>query len=518
LSRVRRATAEGRKSGWSAAFDIAERAYERADYDQALKLLDVASASAPARTGEIELLRARCARFVADYETSYAAATAASRDCDTPAERLAAGVLQALAAKHLRKAAEARRLFTSLAQEVIAAPARDGAEARYLLALAAFEDDDFDRARTLLEPNLRSTDFEAESLALTATIEMAQGRYREAGTLFSRAQRRMNASGKVDARFDAVTVASLATIGAETVDLDLAKRARAAYEKMEWPPSLTAERFAAAGALRTIALLEGDLTSAFFAAREGVSLAPTAALEAVAETQLAAVGRMLGDLGSERLQLRRAWDVLRTMRAETFDPILAYAYTVFATDAPGVLPAEARKAMTAYRSLVAKAEALIDPRLEAFGLVGAARVAESTGDRADAVRHYRHALIAWQRLGIDLRVALAAVDLRRLTGDDAYVKPVRAIVSRAPKAWFAAELKRGRTPISRLTPAERVVLARLLRGESAKAIGEALERSPFTISNHTRKIFAAFELNSRSKVIARCVELGITPEAIEREG
>jgi DNA-binding NarL/FixJ family response regulator len=81
-----------------------------------------------------------------------------------------------------------------------------------------------------------------------------------------------------------------------------------------------------------------------------------------------------------------------------------------------------------------------------------------------------------------------------------------------------ADLKRARNPVSRLTPAERVVLARLLRGEAAKAIGEALERSPYTISNHTRKILAAFELNSRSKLIARCVELGITPEALEREG
>ena len=63
-----------------------------------------------------------------------------------------------------------------------------------------------------------------------------------------------------------------------------------------------------------------------------------------------------------------------------------------------------------------------------------------------------------------------------------------------------------------------MVLARLLRGESAKVIGEALERSPFTLGSHTRKIFAAFELNSRGKVIARCVELGIPPEAIEREG
>ena len=133
-----------------------------------------------------------------------------------------------------------------------------------------------------------------------------------------------------------------------------------------------------------------------------------------------------------------------------------------------------------------------------------------------AVRSERQALATWQRLGLELRAALVALDLRRLTGDESFVKIARSVTARAPKAWFAADLKRNKNPIFQLTPAERVVLARLLRGESAKAIGDALERSPFTISNHTRKIFAAFDLNSRSKVIARCVELGITPESIER--
>jgi len=87
--------------------------------------------------------------------------------------------------------------------------------------------------------------------------------------------------------------------------------------------------------------------------------------------------------------------------------------------------------MAAYRSLVAKASSPLDPRLEAFGAVAAARVALAAGDRAGAIRNYRAALAAWQRLGIDLRTVLTALDLRRLTGDDAYAKPARAIVARA---------------------------------------------------------------------------------------
>ncbi len=518
MSKVRRTVAQDRKSVWSAAFDAAERAYGRADYAEALPLLELAASAAPAYTGAIELLRARCSLYAGDYELAYAAGAAASRDCDTVGERLAAAVLQALAAKRSRKVAEARRLFASLDAEVSVTSAIDSAEARYLLALGAFEDDDFERARELLEPNLRANVHEAHSLALAGRIDAEQGAFREAGAAFAKAQRRTSASGVTDLRFDAETLASLATIAAETVDLELAKRARASYEKMEWPPVLAPERYAVLEALRTIALLEGDLAGAFFAARDAATLELGPAAQALAETRLAATARLLGDFGTERIVLRRAWEMLRSLRPDRFERSSAYALAAFAAEASAVFPSESRKAMVAFRSLVAKAATPLDLRLEAFGAVGSARVAESSGERIAALRHYRSAFAMWQRLGADLRTVLTALDLRRLTGDEAHLKTIRSIVARAPKAWFVADLKRARNPVSRLTPAERVVLARLLRGEAAKAIGEALERSPHTISNHTRKILAAFELNSRSKLIARCVELGITPEALEREG
>jgi len=153
-----------------------------------------------------------------------------------------------------------------------------------------------------------------------------RGDYREAGTLFSKAQRLMHAGGSGDVRIEAEALASVATIAAETVDMELAKRARSTYEKMEWPASLRAERFAAVSALRAIALLEGDSSGAFFAAREAVYLAPVPRSKPLRETQLAAVCRMLGDLGSERLQLRRAWELLRPHNAKQFDPVLCYAY------------------------------------------------------------------------------------------------------------------------------------------------------------------------------------------------
>jgi DNA-binding CsgD family transcriptional regulator len=68
-----------------------------------------------------------------------------------------------------------------------------------------------------------------------------------------------------------------------------------------------------------------------------------------------------------------------------------------------------------------------------------------------------------------------------------------------------AKRKRAAKSIEALTPSERRVLDELLKGKSARDIGRALGNSPFTISNHTRRIFAAFGTNSRSEILAMFV-------------
>jgi DNA-binding CsgD family transcriptional regulator len=184
------------------------------------------------------------------------------------------------------------------------------------------------------------------------------------------------------------------------------------------------------------------------------------------------------------------------------------------------MPAEARQAVTLYQSLTAKRNPLSgfaagDRRIEAYEAVAAARVAEILDRRGLAIFEYERALAIWVELGYFMRAALAALDLRRLTGSDRYDAPIEAALERAPNAWFAPT-GADRSPLAALTPAERTVLSKLLAGKSEKAIAASLERSHFTINNHTRKIFSAFGVNSRAQLLARCVELGITVATVER--
>jgi DNA-binding CsgD family transcriptional regulator len=184
------------------------------------------------------------------------------------------------------------------------------------------------------------------------------------------------------------------------------------------------------------------------------------------------------------------------------------------------MPAEARQAVTLYQSLSAKRNpqsgfAAGDRRIGAYEGIAAARVAEVLGRHELAVSEYERARTIWVEIGYEMRAALAALDLSRLTGDSRYDAVVQSALARAPKAWFAP-IDDSTSPLAALTPAERTVLVRLLAGKSAKAIAASLGRSHFTINNHTRKIFSAFDVNSRARLLARCVELGITPAVVDK--
>ena len=323
-----------------------------------------------------------------------------------------------------------------------------------------------------------------------------------------------------NSRDEAQKLSELATSAAETVDLRHAERIRATYDRFTWTQPLAAERFTALTSLRLLAMLQGDLTQAFVAARDAAVLAPRPALAAIGETNAAAASRLLGDAAGERIQLERAWDALPAARKSGGEEV-RIALATFAIEGAQLMSAEARKAVTLGRLLAPKGlPAKASPALRkaaAYEAMAAGRAADASGKGDAAIEAYEEALELWRALGYDLRAALIAMDLRRLTGDESYARIVRPVLARAPKAWFAKQFRSGAGPVDRLSRAERVVLAYLINGDSAKAIGAKLKRSPYTISNHTRKIFQAFGLNSRGKVIARCAELGITSAKLERE-
>ena len=503
-------------------YAAAADAFAHARFDLADVLLRSTTPVSKAQSGRLRLLEARLARISYDFERWYEAAGEARFALTEPSERLTALVLRAIAAKRLGKDDEAKQLLADAERRLARADPSTVGLANYLIALDAWEAGDLEKAERLARRNIAAGADAAESIGLIAWIEIRRERFEAAGATYVAAIDRLAASGETDVRLHARLVHSAAIVASETADLALGERLRAEYDAVAWTASLADARFDTLQCLRFLALLRGDLADASILARDAIAYATREAFVAIGETNAAVTSRLLGDERAWRIQLERAWDVLRSTSWRAADDDARIALTNFAIEATESMPAEARQAVTIYQSLQVKPNPLSgfsgrDRRIDAYESVAAARVAEILGDRELAVREYGRALDVWVDIGFHMRAALAALDLRRLTGSPAYDAPVEAALLRAPNAWFAPLRETSVSPVHALTPAERTVLLGLLAGKSAKAIAAALGRSHFTINNHTRKIFTAFGVNSRARLLARCVELGVTVATVERQ-
>jgi DNA-binding CsgD family transcriptional regulator len=488
-------------------------AMERADFQSAKALL---AATRPRRrldAARAGLLRARIARIEGDAETWRAAAAEAARSHPEAGGRLLALALEAGALKRLERAADSAVAFKRVRAALESEDPRSVGEAAYLVAVDDWEHGRIDRAAELVSRNVRCGAHVAESEALLGWIDVRRERFAAAGAHFSAALAALGTAPRDDVRLRARMIHALAIVASETIDLKLGQRVRRDCENFAWPPSLGVERFNTMTCLRFLALLEGDVERAWILSRDAVATAPNPAYAAIGETNAAVASRLLGDVRAAELQAARAWDILQKIRWSTIDHEGRVALTNFAIEFGQAMPAEASKALTKYRSLGHKSNSLSalenDRRVLAFEKVAAGRVAETLGQRGTAIRSYTEALELWLELGYTMRAALVALDLYQLTGDEERLQAAEAALERAPAAWFGSWQRPG-GPVDRLTPAERVVLFELLRGKSAKDIADGLDRSQHTVINHTRKVFAAFGVSSRAKLLARCAELGIT--------
>jgi DNA-binding CsgD family transcriptional regulator len=498
----------------------ANGAYERAEYALCRELLAHVPKPTRAAAGAAALVEARLARATLDFDRWSAAAKRAEADHPDAAGRLEATALRGLASAYVGRREEADAAFLDFERAAERAPKAALGMPQYFWALDAWLRADYDTAETRLKKNIEADAAVPESLSLMGLIEVKRERYARAGTHYMEVLRRLKALGTYNLRLFATALYGAANVAAETIDLALGKRVRKLYDEFVWPQQLGMERFNTLGSLRLLALLEGDLDDAWALAREAAVRAPSAPYAAIGEAIAAATSRLLGDERSTRLQLRRAWEIIRSARWGTANDETRVALTTFAIEGASTMPAEARKAMTLYQSLAGKAVVAYslhrDRRITAYELMAAARVAEAQDhfDRAEDL--YERSLENWSELHFDARAAIVALDLRRLTRDRSYESYVKAALARAPKAWFAADLRRQTGPLDDVSPAERLVLARLLEGKSAKAIASDLDRSVHTINNHTRQIFKAFGVTSRAAVLVKCASLGITPELLDR--
>jgi DNA-binding CsgD family transcriptional regulator len=160
-----------------------------------------------------------------------------------------------------------------------------------------------------------------------------------------------------------------------------------------------------------------------------------------------------------------------------------------------------------------------DRRVEAYERHARAKIALAEGRKREAGDAFEQTIDLWMRLGYRLRAAIVAADLRDATGERRWAQVGLDALRNCPNAWLRVVLERGGSeddPLSKLTPAERRVLSELCKGKKSREIADDFGRSFNTINNHTRAVFAAFEVRTRAALVAKCAKLGLLDDVASR--
>lgn len=502
----------------TAPLDSINAAWDAGEYG---RVLDVVESSAFERREDrvaAAALRAR-ALLALDRPAEVAAALERARKEAKSTDEIV--VLQMLAGAALART-NRRGRGDALLDEAAALAARGAVrlvpEVAYYRALSRWSSHQLDEAETIVEAALpRATDVvRSRLLQLLGWIDVRRENYATAATQFTAALDALDKARHPDVKGRARILNALGIIAAETVDLRLGRLVRRQYETCAWTGDTRIERFFVLEYLSWLSLLEGEIVRAWDERQLALSLTVDSSYHALALIGAAQVAAVVGDHFSEGRYLDLAGALLLRGDQVDLDVERRIAMLSFAIVAPVTRLETAQKVLVLYERTRARRTDMLaiedDRRLEAYELSARGKLALAERKTKDGTALLERSLELWTRLSYRLRTALTADDLRTATGDRRYAKAALDALRHAPKAWLQTRLEQRSSeddPLGQLTPAERRVLSELCKGKKAREIATEFGRSFNTINNHTRKVFAAFNVRSRAALVAKCAKLGL---------
>lgn len=433
-----------------------------------------------------------------------------------------------LAARMLRGAARMRAGDADGADAELAAAAADAARAApalvpqiaYHRAVSAWAAHRLDDAEALVAEALPQASGAARArlLQMRGWIASRRQRFAPAGAAFRAALEALHTSGERDAVGEAALLHALASIAAETIDLDLGEVVRHAFSRAVWSDDLRAEQFFTLEYLSWLSLLAGDVERAWDERARALTITTETGHHAKALVYAAHVSHLVGDRFSGKRQLDVAAALLLRGDQVNLDVERRMSLLSFVSFADRDHREQAQHAMTLYDRSAPRTTRVLalegDSRVAGFELFARASLAELNGEERGALRGFRDAEALFTSIGYRFRAALCMFRVHALTGDPDAARATLDHLRDAPHAWLRSALDENAraTPLAQLTPAERRVLRELCRGKKAREIAADFGRSFNTINNHTRRIFSVFEVRNRSGLVAACARLGILEE------
>ena len=280
-----------------------------------------------------------------------------------------------------------------------------------------------------------------------------------------------------------------------------------------WPEDFAANLFQALRNVAWAKSLQGDYFNAFRHLKRASEVADTTAWRVVAACDRSYLARCFGEHRWSRVELDEAEQLAEQAHwhATLFEErmgLLSLAELFGELDT-------ARSAMylARYRELGEIKSPLYygpDARRMAFAQYSTGVVELALGNKKRGLAELREARKIFERFGYDFRVARCLISELRATGSRELVPLIEEKLRNYRQSWLTNELGiAGETSQVPLPPMQRRVFEEICRGKSTAEIAQSLSRSENTVNNHLKAIFKAFNVKSRSALLAEARRRGL---------
>jgi len=431
-----------------------------------------------------------------------------------------AAILAGVAHARLGDARSARACFRD-AKALLGSQSPARAELAYQQAVALWIERRLNAAEAALEhasPPEAGSDLDVEIRVLRGAIAASRGAVAAQGAILIDALP-LVAHDDASVLHRGIVVAQIASLGCELPSAALRDAARREVPRVPWTHDIADVWFDALRELAWSHALEGDYFNAFRRLKEAAAVAPSDAWRVVALCDRASVAAAIGERRWSEQELRDALDladrvVWDSVRGEERFALAAIAELLAPRD-----PALALAWVSRWRDLSDRWTRTLassnDRRVIALDAFASATVRAVLGEAAEAERLYRQAWDIYEAIGYDWRAGRTALRLAKLTGDDKWHELALMKLRAYPHArWLAAPITTEEEPaqppqsidpetFARLTPAQRGVVALVVRGLRTDAIARELGRSEHTVRNHLKTIFRTLGVRTRAALVAR---------------
>lgn len=313
-----------------------------------------------------------------------------------------------------------------------------------------------------------------------------------------------------DLRLRLNTLLTLAMLARELGLESIIQRVRAAYDAMHPSSGMHVQYFKMTRILGWIDALEGDELAAFRRFRQAAELAPSEIWRVMCIADRASLAQATGERAFMLDQLYTAHEIASSLSwndAVEEDRIALLTLAELFSEIDAAL---SQRYLAQFRSLRAPLDRRMgfanDARVQALEAYPAGIALLRLGETQVGRQMLQQAYEVFSTFDYGWRAALAAIGLHKATQDAHWLSLARKASRRWPNSWIARsirELQRSHSDEEAMvTRAQRPILRLLLEGRRNADIARVLGKSPNTVRNHIAEIFRAFEVSSRSELIA----------------